>query len=136
PKDQQEQIFGAFQQVAGQSTRKFGGTGLGLAITKRLTEMMQGKIEVDSAPSQGSTFRFTFPNVAITELAETAATASDGEGDFTQLAPSTILVADDVPLNRQLVAGYFEGTGHKLITATNGLEALAQAEKHKPDVIL
>jgi signal transduction histidine kinase/CheY-like chemotaxis protein len=136
PKDQQEHIFGAFQQVAGQSTRKFGGTGLGLAITKRLTEMMHGRIEVQSEPAQGSTFRFVFPNVAITELTEPTATATEGEGDFTQFAPSTILVADDVALNRQLVAGYFEGTGHKLVTATDGLEAVAQAEKHRPDVIL
>ena len=45
-------------------------------------------------------------------------------------------MADDVALNRELVAGYFEGTALKLITATNGLEALAQAEKHRPDVIL
>jgi len=45
-------------------------------------------------------------------------------------------VADDVALNRALVAGYFEGTAHKLITATNGLEALEQAEKHRPDIIL
>src|SRR5262249_19177396 len=49
---------------------------------------------------------------------------------------ATILVADDVALNRALVAGYFEGTAHKLITATNGLEALEMAEKHRPDVIL
>jgi CheY-like chemotaxis protein len=48
----------------------------------------------------------------------------------------TILGADDVALNRALVAGYFEGTAHKLITATNGLEALEQAERHRPDVIL
>jgi len=46
------------------------------------------------------------------------------------------LVADDVALNRALVAGYFEGTAHKLITATNGLEALEQAEKHRPNIIL
>jgi signal transduction histidine kinase/ligand-binding sensor domain-containing protein/CheY-like chemotaxis protein len=136
PKDQHEVIFGAFAQVAGQSTRKFGGTGLGLAITKRLTEMMHGRIEVQSEPGHGSTFRFTFPNVAITEPAETGTCTTDGEGDFNQFAPSTILVADDVSLNQQLVAGYFEGTGHKLITAANGLEAVAQAEKHRPNVIL
>jgi signal transduction histidine kinase/ActR/RegA family two-component response regulator len=136
PKEQQDHIFGAFAQVAGQSTRKFGGTGLGLAITKRLTEMMLGKIEVLSEPGQGSTFRFTFPNVAITELAEVNATATDGQADFSQFAPATILVADDVALNRQLVAGYFEGTGHKLLTAINGLDAIQQAEKHRPNVIL
>jgi signal transduction histidine kinase/ligand-binding sensor domain-containing protein/CheY-like chemotaxis protein/protocatechuate 3,4-dioxygenase beta subunit len=136
PKDQQEHIFGAFSQVAGQSTRKFGGTGLGLTITKRLTEMMHGRIKVQSEPGQGSTFCFEFPNVAITELPEIPATATDGEGDFTHFAPATILVADDVALNRQLVAGYFEGTAHRLLTATTGLEALAQAEKHRPDVIL
>ena len=136
PKAQQEYIFGAFSQVAGQSTRKFGGTGLGLTITKRLTEMMHGVITVQSEPGQGSAFRFEFPKVAITQLADTDAIATDGQGGFDRFAPATILVADDVPLNRDLVAGYFEGTAHTLITATNGLEALARAEKHRPDVIL
>jgi signal transduction histidine kinase/ligand-binding sensor domain-containing protein/DNA-binding response OmpR family regulator len=136
PKEQQEHIFGAFAQVSGQNTRKFGGTGLGLTITKRLTEMMHGAITVQSEPGKGSTFRLLFPNVAITELAESDAVATNGQGDFNQFAPATILVADDVALNRALVAGYFEGTAHKLITATNGLEALEQAEKHRPDLIL
>jgi signal transduction histidine kinase/DNA-binding response OmpR family regulator len=136
PKDQQETIFGAFAQVSGQSTRKFGGTGLGLAITKRLTEMMHGTITLDSELGQGSTFRFVFPHVAITALAETSAVMAGGEGDFSQFVPVTILVADDVPLNRALLAGYFEGTLHKLITATNGREALQMAERHRPDVIL
>ncbi|MSU61855.1 MAG: response regulator, partial [Pedosphaera sp.] len=136
PKAQQDHIFGAFSQVAGQSTRKFGGTGLGLTITKRLTEMMHGAVTVQSEAGQGSTFRFEFPNVAITEFAESDATATDGHGDFNQFAPATILVADDVALNRALLTGYFEGTGHKVVLATNGLEALEQAEKHRPDVIL
>ena len=136
PKAQQDHIFGAFSQVAGQSTRKFGGTGLGLTITKRLTEMMHGSVTVRSEPGQGSAFRFEFPNVAITELAESDAIATDGQGDFTQFAPATILVADDVDLNRALLTGYFEGTGHKVFLATNGLEALEQAEKLRPDVIL
>ncbi|MSU36737.1 MAG: response regulator [Pedosphaera sp.] len=136
PKDQQERIFGAFSQVSGQSTRKFGGTGLGLTITKRLTEMMHGVITVQSESDKGSSFCFVFPNVAITELAESDALAMGGEGDFAQFAPATILVAGDVALNRDLLSGYFEGKGHKLITATNGLEALEQTEKQRPDVIL
>src|SRR3989442_13005967 len=136
PEDQQETIFGAFSQVSGQSTRKFGGTGLGLAITKRLTEMMMGAITVRSELGKGSTFRFVFPNVAITELAETSAVVGGGDGDFSQFQPATILVADDVALNRTLLAGYFEGTPHKLIIATNGREALELAERDRPDLIL
>jgi CheY-like chemotaxis protein len=136
PKDQQDHIFGAFSQVAGQSTRKFGGTGLGLAITKRLTEMMRGNISLQSEPGKGSVFRFVFPNIVITELAESSSVARDGAGDLSQFAPSTILVADDVPLNRTLVAGYFEGTPHRLLQATNGLEAIEMARMHRPDVVL
>ena len=136
PKAQQDHIFGAFSQVAGQSTRKFGGTGLGLTITKRLTEMMHGTVTVRSEPGQGSAFKFIFPNIAITELAESDAVATGGDGNFSQFAPATILAADDVALNRALLTGYFEGTGHKLFLVTNGLEALEQAEMHRPDVIL
>ena len=136
PKEQQEHIFGAFSQVAGQSTRKFGGTGLGLTITRRLTEMMHGVVKVTSEPGRGSTFRFEFPNVMITELAESDAIGSGGDGDFTQFAPATILVADDIALNRELLTGYFEGTGHKVFLAVNGVEAVAQAETLRPDIIL
>ncbi|MBI2924385.1 MAG: response regulator [Verrucomicrobia bacterium] len=136
PADQQEIIFGAFSQVSGQSTRKFGGTGLGLAITKRLTEMMRGTVAVQSELGKGSTFHFTFPNLTITELGEARVTGAEGEGDFSQFAPATILVADDVALNRQLIAGYFEGTAHRLVYATTGREAVALAEQHRPDVIL
>ncbi|HSH16378.1 MAG TPA: ATP-binding protein, partial [Verrucomicrobiae bacterium] len=136
PAAQREHIFGAFSQVAGQSTRMFGGTGLGLTITKRLTEMMHGEVEVESEAGQGSTFRFTFPNIEITDLAEADAVSTGGEGDFTQFAPAKILVADDVQLNRDLLKGYFEGTGHEVMTAVNGLEAVELAGQHHPDVIL
>jgi CheY-like chemotaxis protein len=136
PKEQQETIFGAFSQVSGQSTRKYGGTGLGLTITRRLTEMMRGTISVRSELGKGSVFRLEFPNVMITELAEGGPAPGGGGGDFSQFAPATILVADDVALNRALLTGYFEGTPHRLITATNGREALELAERHRPDVIL
>jgi len=136
PREQQDRIFGAFSQVSGQSARKFGGTGLGLAITRRLTEMAGGTITLKTEVGKGSTFRFLFPNVAITELVESSPVVTGAEGDFSQFEPAKILVADDVALNRALVAGYFEGTMHQLIQATSGLEALDLAERHRPDLIL
>lgn len=59
----QEEIFKAFKQQDGQSNREYGGTGLGLAITKRLTEMLNGSISLESQKDIGSTFKVEFSNV-------------------------------------------------------------------------
>jgi GAF domain-containing protein/anti-sigma regulatory factor (Ser/Thr protein kinase) len=57
----QDRIFEEFQQVDSTATRRKGGTGLGLAISRRIVEMHGGRIQVESEPGEGSTFRFTLP---------------------------------------------------------------------------
>jgi signal transduction histidine kinase len=70
--DDQERIFGEFQQIDNTNTRKKGGTGLGLAISKRMVEMQGGLISVDSVLGQGSTFQVILP-VHVDEVLEEAA---------------------------------------------------------------
>ncbi len=67
PAEQQELIFQAFKQQQNQSTKLYGGTGLGLTITKRLVEMMGGRIAVSSILDQGSTFSIVFSDIKIPE---------------------------------------------------------------------
>ena len=69
PKNQQDKIFDSFQQVDGQSTRKYGGTGLGLAITKRLIKMMKADITIKSQVGVGSIFEITLRNVSVYKAA-------------------------------------------------------------------
>ena len=61
PEARRPLLFQPFQQLSGETFRRYGGTGMGLAISKRIIEAMQGAIHVDSQESQGSTFSFTLP---------------------------------------------------------------------------
>ena len=59
PLEKQNEIFASFTQADNSTTRKYGGTGLGLTISRRLTEMLGGRIWVESEPGKGSSFHFT-----------------------------------------------------------------------------
>jgi PAS domain S-box-containing protein len=138
PVQEQQRIFEAFSQQTGQSQRRYEGTGLGLTITRRLTEMMNGRIELESVPGKGSTFRFIFPEVHLAGRVSAQPTAPDREQVFRldQLTPSRILVVDDVVMNRDLIRAFFHKTDHVLLEAANGREALSTARAGRPDLIL
>jgi signal transduction histidine kinase len=85
PREQQQSIFEAFKQQDGQSVTKFGGTGLGLTICRRLVQIMNGEISVQSEKGQGSTFRVTLKNV---DAAKAPKAEYPGTGETTVLTSS------------------------------------------------
>jgi len=135
PEAQKEIIFEAFRQQDGQSTRKYGGTGLGLTITKRLTEMMHGRIEVESELGKGSTFKVFIPNVIIAAEIIAPDEMPDMTCENVAFQDSVILLAEDIESNREVIKGYLEGCNLRLVMAGNGEEAVNLAGSIMPDLI-
>jgi PAS domain S-box-containing protein len=136
PAEQQALIFESFRQQDGQSTRKYGGTGLGLAISKRLVEMMNGQIFVESTPGKGSRFEIALHEVKV--AATLKAVMQDNTFDFNNITfeKARVLVVDDIESNRDLIEEYLSQVNLEVVTAENGQEALLFAEEYHPALIL
>ena len=92
----QSEIFNAFSQLDGSTTRRFGGTGLGLAIARPLVRIMGGDIELDSTPGEGAHFRFTIQLDAAHE-------EQPQIPDYNILQGVRILIVDDHATNREIL---------------------------------
>jgi signal transduction histidine kinase/DNA-binding response OmpR family regulator len=130
-REQLGQLFEAFSQTDASTTRRFGGTGLGLAITKHFCTMLGGIVTVESTPGTGSTFTITLPEQGIVPAAAEppAPEAETADGR------ATVLVVDDDPTVRNLLAKTLGKEGFRVISARNGIEALALAREHRPQAI-
>lgn len=131
-KDVQQRLFQSFGQASADTARMYGGTGLGLAICRRLAELMDGQIELESEPDQGATFSITLalpvsgspgellPN-SYPEVEQRAVTPLLDGGADTPL----VLAVDDHPINRNLLARQIKLLGLRTETAENGQVALS-----------
>jgi len=132
--EQQAQIFEAFYQAESPDGKVRQGTGLGLSITKRLVDLMQGRIHVASRVGEGATFRVDIPNLMPATVASPETT--DTRADFNRLPPLKILVVDDVEWNIEVAKGYLRDTRHEVNIARDGAEAVEAARRLRPDVVL
>ncbi|TFH07209.1 MAG: response regulator, partial [Nitrosomonadales bacterium] len=124
--DQIGKLFKEFSQADSSTSRKYGGTGLGLTISKKLTEMMKGRIWVESEPGRGSSFIFT------------ATFGVSNQPEKNILAPSIdlygmkVLVVDDNEASREILQETLQ-TSFKVSVASSGQEGIDQLEKAAQD---
>jgi PAS domain S-box-containing protein len=141
--DKLEAIFEPFVQADSSTARRFGGTGLGLAISRRFARAMGGDVVARSEPGRGSTFTVTIdpglgadaemltPAQALAERAR-----EDGLAHAWRFPPRRLLVVDDSPENRELVALVLQDTGLQVEQADSGEAALAAVARRVPDLVL
>ncbi len=134
--EDQARLFQPFSQLDASSTRRFGGTGLGLAISRRLTEMMDGALTVESGPGGGSTFALAFEAPVLAWSARASAEPDNAPRADVSSARQRVLVVEDHPINRQLLEIWLDTQGHVHTSAENGKIALEVAASQAFDLVL
>ncbi len=149
PRDHHQRIFDKFGQVGNVLTEKPQGTGLGLAISGNIIVQHGGAIWVESAPGEGSVFRFTLPVAAVPEsvkpprrsIRSAESLAGDAEHHLVQALERTspgkqVLIVDDEPSIVVALTELLEPLGYRTVGCQSGSEAVAKARQLQPDVII
>ncbi len=147
-KEHQGRLFQHYEQATADTARMYGGTGLGLAICKRLAELMDGTLSVESSPGKGSTFSFTYSMpVAKEAIIDEDAQAQQPHVSKIVVAAGedavafadrnlTILIVDDHPINRMLLKQQLELLGLRVEAAADGAIAYAMWQSSHFDLII
>lgn len=132
-KEHQQNIFAPFVQADSGVTRQYGGTGLGLAITKRMVDLLNGQITLQSDPGEGSVFKVTFP-FKKSQKADTIP-SEDLLQDIQLPSNLKILVVEDNPMNQEMIQALFMEMNQEIILADDGKTGVELAATHQPNLI-
>lgn len=136
----QAKLFKPFSQADDSMTRKFGGTGLGLALSKRLAALMGGDLTIkESVVGAGSTFSLKMRKASLLNAQYPGLRPSPSTYDLTRMGDlegKSVLVVDDSPDNKLLVARFLTKEKAKVDFADNGLEAMTKALQGSYDIVI
>jgi PAS domain S-box-containing protein len=130
-RDQQERLFLPFEQADRSTSRKYGGTGLGLPISKRLAEMLGGDIHVESELGRGASFIVDI-RAGIDAADAVCAKEETVSGTTAQFPGKHMLIAEDVDINREIIAALLEDSLIEITFAEDGAQAV-QAYRDAPE---
>jgi CheY-like chemotaxis protein len=133
--DDQEIIFEEFRQANGTAAREVEGTGLGLAISKRLVEMHDGSIWLESEYGEGTTFSFLLPLDGPSSRNERSEASAEGEGKQVLSRPPVLLVEANRLFNNLLTV-YLRKAGYDPVQVYEGKKAVGEARELSPLVII
>ncbi len=138
PPEALDRIFDTFEQADQTTTKKFGGTGLGLAICRKLSELMGGRIWVESKANVGSRFHFTalFTEASADIVIKDESSAKPSQADITLPDELKVLLVDDVEVNRELVKAILGRYNYEVTEVENGQEAVAAFAADRFDIVL
>ncbi len=135
PEDDLDLIFESFRQQDAQSNRKFEGAGLGLSISKKLVELLNGEIRVESVVGEGSRFEVILRGIQASSQVTEDNLPGSYDNDI-QYLTGTVLTIDDEPSSRYTLDELLKKMGLRSVTAINGKDGVNLARDIKPDLII
>ena len=135
PHEKLDRVFERFTQADSSTTRRFGGSGLGLTISKRLVDLMGGRIWVESVVEKGSVFAFAVPFETWAGAPGRATVPADTDSELPLLA-LRILLVEDSPDNRTITLAYLENTPYRVEVAETGAIACDMFKVGHYDLVL
>ncbi len=154
PQEKIDDIFNSYEQISEDISKTYGGTGLGLYIVKKLVDLNEGEIHVESELSKGSTFILTLPIADREDCINKTNLIFTDQDDFEYYALDLykskknklhrlnkndiidVLVVDDEPVNQQIIYSHLGFEGYRIRKAFDGTEALICLDEAKPDIVL